>query len=393
MSVSNHRHRRRRAPGPRPSSRHGRRSAGTDAPTSSVTVAQVVVWAALLTAIDSRSLHWSARAAALVLFCLMMQGVFTMLHEFCHRNAHRNPRLNYLIGWLTSTMFGTAPTLLQVQHWGHHRRNRTEAERAEFIHDGESPMAKTATYYAAILGGIWLACFLFPLDLAAAALLDGSAARASRALQQLRRGLRRVQRARLAPDADRRARGRWRSGVGWCGSVPGTGRRWLWPTRRSRSAGRRSSGSTTCTRPCTSWKGAYNLRAPGIVRMLFLNFNYNLTHHRRPSLPWQELHARSDLRETQPIWHRYSAGVPSAGAVPERSVGARQALLLTAMRLAELVARYPNTRLATPADNARILDFFERTPMHTSGLRRAVHEAAGFLHAAALPVGSRVRHR
>jgi len=36
------------------------------------------------------------------------------------------------------------------------------------------------------------------------------------------------------------------------------------------------------------------------------------------------------------------------------------------MRLAELVARYPNTRLATPADNTRILDFFERTPMHTS---------------------------
>ena len=37
------------------------------------------------------TLHWSARAAALGLFCLMMQGVFTMLHEFCHRNAHRNP--------------------------------------------------------------------------------------------------------------------------------------------------------------------------------------------------------------------------------------------------------------------------------------------------------------
>ena len=36
------------------------------------------------------------------------------------------------------------------------------------------------------------------------------------------------------------------------------------------------------------------------------------------------------------------------------------------MRLAELVARYPNTRLATAADNGRILDFFERSPMHTS---------------------------
>ena len=36
------------------------------------------------------------------------------------------------------------------------------------------------------------------------------------------------------------------------------------------------------------------------------------------------------------------------------------------MKLADRVARYPTARLATPADNARILDFFERTPMRTS---------------------------
>ena len=36
------------------------------------------------------------------------------------------------------------------------------------------------------------------------------------------------------------------------------------------------------------------------------------------------------------------------------------------MKLADLVARYPTARLATPADNARILDFFEQTPMRTS---------------------------
>ena len=30
-------------------------------------------------------------------------------------------------------------------------------------------------------------------------------------------------------------------------------------------------------------EGAYNLRAPWLVRVLFLNFNYNLTHHRRPA--------------------------------------------------------------------------------------------------------------
>ena len=36
------------------------------------------------------------------------------------------------------------------------------------------------------------------------------------------------------------------------------------------------------------------------------------------------------------------------------------------MQLAELVAQYPGARLATPADNPRILEFFERTPMHAS---------------------------
>ena len=48
--------------------------------------------------------------------------------------------------------------------------------------------------------------------------------------------------------------------------------------------------------------------------MLFLNFNYNLTHHRRPSLPWQELHARSDLQGDPADLAPVLAGVPSAGA-------------------------------------------------------------------------------
>ncbi|RBL65332.1 fatty acid desaturase, partial [Pseudomonas sp. MWU13-2625] len=36
---------------------------------------------------------------------------------------------------------------------------------------------------------------------------------------------------------------------------------------------------------------------------LLLNFNYNLTHHRRPALRWQDMHAVSDLRETRPLWY------------------------------------------------------------------------------------------
>ena len=116
--------------------------------------AQVAGWAVLLTLIDDARIPWFVRACGGVAFCLMMQGVFTMLHEYCHGNAHRNPKLNYMIGWMTATIFSTAPTLFRVQHWGHHRRNRTEAERAEFIHEGERALWKTAKYYMAILGNL-----------------------------------------------------------------------------------------------------------------------------------------------------------------------------------------------------------------------------------------------
>jgi fatty acid desaturase len=269
-----------------------------------VTILQVMAWSALLTVIDYRMLPLWVRAGAVVLFCLMMQGVFTMLHEFCHRNAHRNARVNYLIGWITSTMFGTAPTMLQVQHWGHHRRNRTAAERGEFIHAGEDAFAKTVAYYVAILGGIWLGCFLFPL---VSPLLSYAASR---------RLARHERFNTFAAGFGEFTASEWRRMqiegivllVFWSALVrfgP-----WTWQTLAIAYAAFAFSWSSLqwiyhLHTPIHVVEGAYNLRAPAIVRWLFLNFNYNLTHHRRPSLPWQELHRQSNIRETQPIWYRY----------------------------------------------------------------------------------------
>src|SRR3954463_6838966 len=48
------------------------------------------------------------------------------------------------------------------------------------------------------------------------------------------------------------------------------------------------------------------------------------------------------------------------------------------MRLPELVARLPNARLAPADDNARILDFFERAPMRTSGFAVQYHRRPDF---------------
>ena len=265
--------------------------------------AQVLAWGVLLTIVDAAA-PLPVRAAALVLFCLMMQGVFTMLHEYCHANAHRDRRLNYLIGLVSSLLFGTAPTLLRVQHWGHHRRNRSEAERAEFIHDGESVVSKTAQYYLAICGGIWLGCALAPL---AAPLLP------YRAVQRLARYERFNTFAAGFQEFSLRD---WRAlqfegllSLAFWGTMVSLGP-WRAQTLALAYAGFAFSWSSLqwiyhVHTPVHVIEGAYNLRAPRLVRTLFLNFNYNLTHHRSPSLPWQELHARSNPAETQPIWSRY----------------------------------------------------------------------------------------
>lgn len=270
-----------------------------------VTAAQVLSWAALLTVIDAASFPWPVRAAAVVLFCVMMQGVFTMLHEFCHRNAHASRRLNYLIGWVTSTMFGTVPTFLQLQHWNHHRRNRTAAERGEFIHEGEGAVSKTLQYYFAILGGIWLGCAIFPII---SPLLPHATA------ERLARHERFNSFAAAFADFDARD---WRwmqiEGIvflGFWGGLLWVGP-WHWQTIAVAYAAFAFSWSSLqwvyhLHTPVHVVEGAYNLRAPWLVRLLFLNFNYNLTHHRRPALPWQELYTKSDQQETQPLWYRYA---------------------------------------------------------------------------------------
>jgi fatty acid desaturase len=266
--------------------------------------AQVGGWALLLTVLDDGHLPWSLRALALLAFCLMMQGVFTLLHEFCHRNAHRDPRLNYLIGWITSTLFGTAPTFLRVQHWGHHRRNRTAAERAEFVHEGENAWWKTVQYYAAILGGIWLGCLVVPML---------TPVLPHRLATRLARHQRFNSFAAAFSEFSPRD---WRTlqieGLGsltfWAAVI------WLGPWRLSTLA--LAYGAFAFSWSSLQWiyhmhtpvhviEGAYNLRAPLPIRALFLNFNYNLTHHRSPWMPWQELHAQSNPRETQPLWYRY----------------------------------------------------------------------------------------
>ena len=103
---------------------------------SLVVVVQLFVWFGLITLLHL-DFNVLLKIPVLILFCLVMQGVFSMIHECMHGLGFKNAKLNWFMGWLTSTLFGCVFTLPCVYHNGHHVRNRSRPELGEFIFPDE----------------------------------------------------------------------------------------------------------------------------------------------------------------------------------------------------------------------------------------------------------------
>jgi fatty acid desaturase len=269
-----------------------------------VGAAQIAAWGGLITAIH-RVDGLAPKIALGVLFCLMMQGVFSLMHECIHHHGHPSASVNWALGAATAAIFGTVYTLFRLNHEGHHVRNRTRAEVAEYIYPDESALRKTFVYYFAILGGIWLGSF------AAAIVLPFVPYRHAGKLNRPAKSMNGYSLSFAEFTARDWTLLRLEALAGaaiWLGAFALLD--WDWRVVAVLYAGFAFSWSSLqwvyhMRTPLDPVEGAYDLRAPLLVRWLFLNFNYNLTHHRHPSLPWQEMHAKVDPRETQPLWYRY----------------------------------------------------------------------------------------
>lgn len=269
-----------------------------------VAAAQFAAWAVLIEAMH-RVPPGAAWLALALVFVLMMQGVFSLMHDAIHGHGHPDARVNHAIGWLSGALFGTAYTLFRVNHEGHHVRNRTRAEVAEYVYPDDDRVWKTAKYYFAILGGIWLGSFLALFVLPCVPyrhvrrmnLSSNSMNGYSLSFTEYSARDWQVQRVECVG-----VLAFWIAAIAlmdWSLATLAvvyalfafswSSLQWIYHLRT----------------PLHPVEGAYNLRAPMLVRWLFLNFNYNLTHHRQPGVPWQRLHARADLRETQPLLARW----------------------------------------------------------------------------------------
>jgi fatty acid desaturase len=270
-----------------------------------VLFAQIAAWAACLALAPRIGNPWML-AALVVFFSLMMQGVFSMMHECFHGHGHSSRNVNAAMEWLASTVFGASATLIRINHLGHHRRNRTRAELVDFVEADESRLKKTLLYYLAIFGGIWLAAF------AGGLLLAVTPPRLARRLSA--KGTANTYAAAFddfGPEDFARIRIEVLASIGfWAAAF------WLLDLRWQSVLGLYAAFALSWSSlqwiyhvrtPLDVIEGTYNLRAPRLIRCLFLNFNYNLSHHRRPGLRWQHLHSATDLKLTRPFWRAWLA--------------------------------------------------------------------------------------
>lgn len=281
-----------------------------------VLLLQTLAWFGCLEALHFLSSDW-IKAIVIFFFCLMMQGVFSLMHDCIHGLGHHRRRLNYAMGWWTGVLFGTPYTLYQINHHGHHVRNRTAPEIAEFILPGESRVRKTLVYYFAILGGIWFGSFLglllfpfVPYSFVRFLNKPGTSMNGY-SLSFTNFDLRRWTRLRIECLSTLLIYGLIIWARDWnlanlavayvAFAFTWSSLQWVYHLRT----------------PLDPVEGAYNLRSLAPIRWLFLNFNYNLTHHRHPELHWQELHQRTNLSETQPSWYRYLLVFLPPEALPE----------------------------------------------------------------------------
>lgn len=218
-------------------------------------------------------------------FAFVMQFGFCLVHEAVHGKLQRSRRLNLALGIYLFAFFPGSFHFFEVAHLVHHRRNRSDAELEDYVLPGESAWAKRLIYYLLVSGLFWI---LVPFSSIAIALVPrrrmtlpepeenaGSFRRFVQFLNEVRPG--RVRRDLIFTAAF------------WFAAIPLAGLTW-----RGIAACYAAFAFSWASQqyvyhvrtPRHAILGALDLRLWRPLELLYLHFNYHLTHHLAVWVPW-----------------------------------------------------------------------------------------------------------
>jgi fatty acid desaturase len=95
-----------------------------------------------------------------IIFSFILLTNYALMHEGAHYNLHKSPKINWLLGALSSCLFPMSFTFFQITHQTHHYCNRTDHEMFDYYYPSDNKLIKFTQWYG-ILSGIWW--FFIPL--------------------------------------------------------------------------------------------------------------------------------------------------------------------------------------------------------------------------------------
>lgn len=239
-----------------------------------------------------------------IAFSFLMQMGFSLLHEAEHDKLHPDARTNHALGILLAALFPGSYSFMKTAHLSHHRRNRSDAELVDYIRPQEAKWSKYFQYYFLICGGVWIGTPLLSIAIALtpSALLKrlgGNQPKKGVALylQFVKEAGQERVRAEMALTAllfsgAIYGLGLSFSALAWCYlafAFSWSSQQYIYHIRTPRHL----------------IEGALNLKLWKPLELLYLGFNYHLTHHRRVNVPWVHV---ADMSEepTQDYWKTYA---------------------------------------------------------------------------------------
>jgi len=245
-----------------------------------------------------------AALPAVVLFAFSNNTLFSLMHEAVHGNFDPSPVRNDRAGAIAAVFFPTAFTLQRSAHLTHHRNNRSELERFDYIAPGEAIPLKTAQWFSILTGLYWAGIPLFLLFyvlFAEAVPWQRLVRRSEGFSNQTSAGefldsLMRlpVWRVRAEFVLSLAVQATLVMGLdltlgGWALCYGAFALAWSSLQYADHAFSR-----------LDRIEGAWNLKVGRFTRRMFLNYHFHLQHHRDLNCPWQQLPAQADAQADPP---------------------------------------------------------------------------------------------
>ncbi|MCB1036651.1 MAG: fatty acid desaturase [Acidobacteria bacterium] len=246
--------------------------------------------------------------ACALLFSLVGNTLFSLLHEAVHGSFSRRVGVNEWAGRLAAAWFPTGLSIQRAFHLTHHRNNRSASEQFDVIHEGDVRWLKYAQWYAILTGVYWLTavlgviCYLLIPRMLRLRILRRSESRvalqtASGEYLAALDGVRPVP-ARLEILFSFAFQGTLATAldlslVGWAACYGAFALAWS-----------SLQYADHAFSPLDREEGAWNLRVSSLTRAFYLNYHFHRAHHQNPQVPWIHLPKLVDPSEPQPTFWR-----------------------------------------------------------------------------------------